>query len=300
MREYDENIRLYTPIMQRIIILVAVIIAVPVVLWTITAFVRAYVAPPTLPTFRPLAANMAASITTHSVTPTSQKPVQVAAQTAGPAIATDARSSLLDIKKPAASDTPQAAAAMQASSMPTSSIAAPSTPAAPPSLPVATLDAPVIIPPPLFAAPRAMRATATAPSAVALANNMTPPPGATATSPNVVAPMPAYSVPDNPPAAFAPPDQTAMQTVSNDSATDNVSAGTPLSGRIPLPQRRPHAPPATAMNAPPGPATAAAHVALAAERAPAGVPLPRARPAAAPEPAPVEPSYPAYDPSQIH
>src|SRR5271166_5622347 len=94
MRDYDDHIRLYTPILQRMVILVAVIIAVPVVLWTITAFVRAYVAPPQLPTFRPLA----------------QANVQVAAQTAN--TATDARTPLLEIKKPAASDTPQAASAM--------------------------------------------------------------------------------------------------------------------------------------------------------------------------------------------
>jgi len=30
MREYDDNIRLYMPVLQRIIILVAVIVAVPV------------------------------------------------------------------------------------------------------------------------------------------------------------------------------------------------------------------------------------------------------------------------------
>ncbi len=50
----DDNIRLYTPVLQRIIILVAVIIAVPVVMWTITAFVRTYVAPPKVPTFQHL------------------------------------------------------------------------------------------------------------------------------------------------------------------------------------------------------------------------------------------------------
>ena len=42
MREYDnyddENIRLYTPVLQRVIILAAVIIAVPVMMWTITSF----------------------------------------------------------------------------------------------------------------------------------------------------------------------------------------------------------------------------------------------------------------------
>ncbi len=57
MREYeDDDIRLYTPVVQRIFILVAVIVAIPVVLWTITAFVRAYVAPPKAPTFQRVAA----------------------------------------------------------------------------------------------------------------------------------------------------------------------------------------------------------------------------------------------------
>jgi len=50
MREYDDDIRLNTPVLQRIIILVAVIVAVPVMLWTITAFVRTYVGPPRAPT----------------------------------------------------------------------------------------------------------------------------------------------------------------------------------------------------------------------------------------------------------
>src|SRR5579863_3310107 len=93
MREYDDHIRLYTPMLQRIIILVAVIIAVPVVLWTITAFVRSYVAPPQVPTFRPLAANQAPA----------QGNVQVAAQTAPTQtanVASDARTPLLQIKKP--------------------------------------------------------------------------------------------------------------------------------------------------------------------------------------------------------
>ena len=53
MRDYDDdNIRLYTPVLQRVIILLAVIIAVPVVMWTITTFVRTYVAPPKAPTFQ--------------------------------------------------------------------------------------------------------------------------------------------------------------------------------------------------------------------------------------------------------
>jgi len=56
MRDDDDNIWLYGPLLRRIIILVAVIVAVPVVLWTITAFMRTYVAQPKVPTFRPIAA----------------------------------------------------------------------------------------------------------------------------------------------------------------------------------------------------------------------------------------------------
>jgi hypothetical protein len=55
MRDVDEHIQLYVPVLRRIVVLVAVIIAVPVVLWTITVFVRTYVAPPKVPTFRSLA-----------------------------------------------------------------------------------------------------------------------------------------------------------------------------------------------------------------------------------------------------
>ena len=53
MREYDDygddSIRLYTPVLQRVIILAAVVIAVPVLMWTITTFVRSYVARPKVP-----------------------------------------------------------------------------------------------------------------------------------------------------------------------------------------------------------------------------------------------------------
>lgn len=54
MREHDdyyndENIRLYTPVLQRVIILAAVVIAVPVMMWTITTFVRGYIGRPKVP-----------------------------------------------------------------------------------------------------------------------------------------------------------------------------------------------------------------------------------------------------------
>src|ERR1700758_5247258 len=62
MRDYDDygeyvddSIRLHTPILQRVLILAAVIIAVPVIMWTITAFVRSYVARPKAPVLQQVA-----------------------------------------------------------------------------------------------------------------------------------------------------------------------------------------------------------------------------------------------------
>ena len=54
MHEYDDQVRPYV-VLRRIIIVVAVLTAVPVALWTVTALVRTYVGPPKLPTFRQLA-----------------------------------------------------------------------------------------------------------------------------------------------------------------------------------------------------------------------------------------------------
>jgi hypothetical protein len=289
MREYDDNIRLYTPILQRIIILVAVIVAVPVVLWTITAFVRAYVGPPRLPIFRPIAAD---------ITIAPQRPVQVAAQTFDPAIATDARASLLEIKRPAASQPPQPTAAMPASALSAPPISAPAmsvpampapsaTPATTPPSPVADIAAPVVVPPQPFGRSHVAPAPIAASATAALANVVQPVAPASSGS--------AVSVP----ADSAADDQTAAssgQMASNDSAAGDLSSGTPLHGKIPLPLRRPSiaAPPEALSHD-------AARVAQIAAPAAANVPLPRARPASAPDPAPVEqPSYPSYDPSQIH
>jgi hypothetical protein len=55
MREYDDDIRPYVPVVQRLIILVAVIVAVPAVLWTITTFIRTYIGPPHAPNYQRIA-----------------------------------------------------------------------------------------------------------------------------------------------------------------------------------------------------------------------------------------------------
>jgi len=56
MRNDDEHLRHFTPLLRRIVVIVALLTAAPVVLWSITAFVRSYVGPPQTPSFRRLAA----------------------------------------------------------------------------------------------------------------------------------------------------------------------------------------------------------------------------------------------------
>jgi hypothetical protein len=301
MREHDENIRLYTPILQRIIVLVAVIIAVPVVLWTITAFVRAYIGPPQLPTFRPMAALPA---------PPAAPNVQVAVQSANTTTATDARATLLEIKKP--SD--PAAAVASTASVPALA------PAPPPPIPAQIAT----VPPPPFAAanPNTGGSTSKMPATVAAPPGIAPASvapastasiaAANATQPAAPAPdastspsVPAMSAPAMAwpsPTAFNPSSPPTDTVASAEQATvvddaDNLAAGMVLRGKIPLPPQRPKVTPqvattpnvklATAAMSPSGPT-------------PSSVPLPRARPASAPEPAPVEPPYRAYDPSALH
>jgi len=80
MREYDDedsddSIRLYTPVLQRVIILAAVVIAVPIVMWTITTFVRSYVARPKVPALEHVAStNTPLRVPAISAAPPNQVP----------------------------------------------------------------------------------------------------------------------------------------------------------------------------------------------------------------------------------
>ena len=316
MREHDEHIRLYTPILQRIIVLVAVIIAVPVVLWTITAFVRAYIGPPQLPTFRPMAA-----VPAPPATPNVQVPnVQVAIQTANTTIATDARAALIEIKKPSdpamsaavgaavapAADTPALAPAPPPPPAPAQIAAVPPPPfaAANPNSGASTSKMPATVAAPPGIAPASIAPASIAPASIAAANEAQPAAPAPAVAPAVAAPAsssaPAMAWPS--PTAFnpsSPPNDTVASaeqaTVVDDAA--NPPAGTALRGKIPLPPHRPKVAAKMATMADMTLATAAMPVAVPT---PSRVPLPRARPATAPEPAPVETSYPAYDPAALH
>ena len=110
--------------------------------------------------------------------------------------------------------------------------------------------------------------------------------------------MPSASAAGNLP---ADPAFSQQQMAANDSNAEDLPAGTPLRGKVPLPTRRPHIAGLTTVAANDVAATdVTQHSAGAAVAMPTRIPLPRARPAAAPEAGPVETSYPVYDPSQIH
>jgi hypothetical protein len=305
MREYDEeNIRLYTPVLQRVIILVAVIIAVPVVMWTITAVIRTYVAPPKVPTFQQMTENQpadtgtAAPQTLPAPTPaagqaqtSTQAPTPAAPQAATPApappskvadagtMASDAHPVLLEVKKPADSQTATAANSPAA--------AAAATVSAAPAQPMAPMAAP--------AAPAAPAAAAAAPAMAVTQNSAAKPDGAAAggTANNFAWPNPnTHSPPsvgtDNAATDAAPAPAAPQAPAASDDASAELPPGPPIAGRVPLPPRRPMV---LAMAV----STPGAMAALM----PGAIPLPRPRPTDAPAAAPSSPadaSSSTYDP----
>jgi hypothetical protein len=274
MREYDnENVRLYTPVLQRIIILVAVIIAVPVVMWTITSFVRTYVAPPKVPTFQPISDSTAAAQPSDGLQATSA-PVPQVAQTVttspAPAAALQPQTGSANVPMNTTMNAPMAAPRVAATAQP---MAAPPAPAAMPAMA------------PASAAPDASPATGAT-------GNPAPP----ATSSHDFAwPNPTNSPPAIPSAAESTP-PAPDQSASNDNANADLPAVAPLTGKIPLPLRRPKImamaetaiPSAANSSVPPAepPAAPPAAPSTVVAALPSAVPLPRARPASAPEPTP--------------
>ena len=99
MRDDEDNIRQYLPVLRRIIILVAVLTAIPVVMWTATAFVRSHVSAPRPPALQPMAiAPSSAPADTTVVAASDQPPTQSAntAQAAQPKV-----SAYADVPAPA-------------------------------------------------------------------------------------------------------------------------------------------------------------------------------------------------------
>jgi len=274
MRDYDnyddESIRLYTPILQRMMILAAVIIAVPVIMWTITTFVRSYVERPKVPLLE-----HAASITTPArvpliaapPNPTPSAPDQ-SATSRDKATASDATNATAEIEK-----APANLAAAPDSNLP---------PAAATDLSTASLQAaPMQAPSPASPAPAAAAGdTSMANPAEAPAVSTPKPPQSpwpthsatlsrTASSPDrgIAWPNPnATSAPDLAAlrSALPPPPPTAGTANAED-----LPAQDPIRGPVPLPRHRPSI---FAMSA----------IMAAATAAGGPVPLPRARPGAAP------------------
>jgi hypothetical protein len=248
MREYDDygeyrddHIWLYTPVLQRVIILTAVIIAVPVLMWTVTTFVRSYVARPKVPALQQVAASESparapvASPAPPIPTPT---PDQTAAAPprgdTGPALS-DAGAPAPDIKKgppiaPAGDVTATAPVAQSANTSP----------------PIQTR--PVQGSEPAMAiSPAGAAAGNTAPAAAA-ASPMPPPRPAENTTVAAVPgsssdrglawPNPNSKSPPGfgPPAAAAPAASTPLPRTAT---VEVVPPGEPLRGPIPLPRHRP-------------------------------------------------------------
>jgi hypothetical protein len=270
MREYDDdNIRLYAPVLQRVIILAAVIIAVPVMMWTITTFIRSYVARPKAPTFQHLA-----------LTEASSPPPQAAQSPAQPAPPLADAGTSADIGRPplADSQTGTLAPLTGASPLPPpvpamagAAVVNPAQDAAPtPQAPMASPDAPAL---PTVAQPAGMAAR--------LATNGSGPPEAAPADRGID-----RSVASPAPSAGGPPsagNQEPVIAMTETASTEDLPPPQPIKGRIPLPRHRPAALAlaATGDIAPPVAVTETASTdALPPPQPIKGrVPLPRRRPA---------------------
>ena len=308
MRDYDDqNIRLYTPVLQRVIILLAVIIAVPVVMWTITTVVRTYFAPPKVPTFQRMTENQPSGTVSDAMqaapaAPASAAPAAPAAaqtQAAAPSgqvadagtTASDAHPALIEIKKPADGQpqagagapaaTPQIAVATQSPS------AQPPTPAAQPMPMPAAPSQPMAVPASAASAAPAAPAAASPPMGAmqhsAASTGTTTAPGSNIAWPNPNTNAPPQVGTDNgakeTKAATGPSPAPPPTPASGDTASEALPSGQPIAGRIPLPPRRP--------------------MQFAMAQTGGAIPLPRPRPADAPAAtpsAPVETPDSGYEP----
>lgn len=228
MREYDDdNIRLYAPVLQRVIILAAVIIAVPVMMWTITTFIRSYVARPKAPTFQHLALTEASSPPPQAA----QSPAQPAppladagmsAGNGGPPLANSQSGTLAPLT--GVSPLPPPVPAMAGGEVINPAQGAASSPQAPTTSP----DAPAL---PTVAQPAGMAAR--------LATNGS---GTPATTPadrgidrSVASPAPSTGGP------ASTGNQEPPIAMTETASTEDLPPAQPIKGRVPLPRRRPAA-----------------------------------------------------------
>lgn len=212
MRDDEDQIRQYMPVLRRIIILVAVLTAIPVVMWTITAFVRTYVGPPKTPTFQRMAATPPTGSTADkAATPSDSLTPGSTPAAPQPVVEAKAATTDADATLPASGSNPG------------------------PTQPATPIDA----------APTAASPTP-APTDVAWPNPApaAPAPGTTATTDVPPSNPPADAAPPQSPAA--PTQFAEQQPAATDwpappaaPATDALPAGTPIAGPVPLPRKRP-------------------------------------------------------------
>jgi hypothetical protein len=249
MIEGEDRFLRFVPLLRRVVILLAVLAAVPVILWTITAFVRAYVGPPKLPTFHQLAATTPLSA---SATDAATGSIEQQSATPEPARSSDAPNATMEANA-APSNTPDVAGGAKG--------------------PLLGDRPSAVDPNPLASTPR-MAAASTAPATI-----LSPVASANLKGTDIsAAAMPAAAAP-----LAATPDATTtnMQTTAAqqppaaaEQAANAMPAEMPLSGRIPLPRRRPHV-------------LAEANVTQVAQTR---VPVPRPRPDGVAPAAPTEPA----------
>jgi hypothetical protein len=274
IRDYDdyddENVRLYTPVLQRVIILAGVIIAVPVVMWTITTFVRSYVARPNLPALAHVAST-SASVPVAAVAPAIASPTPI--NQSAPLLRSDATAARETPNSPA--DIQKGAVNLAALPDSSASSAASTNPsAAPPEARPAETTSSVVVGSAATApgdGGNAAAATTSLPriSAAPRSTDNVAPSGAPSSvdrglawpNPNTANP-PDFAASRLPPPAPAPSPSPATHMAS----AEIMPADEPIRGRVPLPRQRP------------GILTVAATTPASG----GGVPMPRMRPTGAP------------------
>ncbi len=206
MREDEDQIRQYMPVLRRIIILVAVLTAIPVVMWTITAFVRTYVGPPKTPTFQRMAATTPTSSALDKAAAAPTDSLATGSTPAAPQPIVEAKTATTDVDGTAPAPEPGKTA-------PPGAGATPPDAASPNATPPNTA--------PTAAAP------GTTKTADITASN---PPADASPSPS----------PDNgTPMAAQPPAATDWPASPPAPAVDASPNGTPIAGPVPLPRKRP-------------------------------------------------------------
>lgn len=230
MRDDEDHIRQFMPVLRRIIILVAVLTAIPVVMWTITAFVRTYVGPPKTPTFQRIADTTPAGSTPDgSAAAPSDSGATGSAQTS-PRPAVEAKVAATDADANGPASDPNAATAPGGAANAAPPVAAAPNAAAqnaPPASPAMaqTADASAA-----DAAPADAASTGTAPGVTETADLATPS-------------APAYAAPSDAPSggmhvAAQQPAPTNWPA-SQPPAVESLPQGVPMAGVVPLPRKRP-------------------------------------------------------------